>query len=186
MSFVEPAYGDRSLGDVLPAVACALRVDAGLPHVGLELPEAAHYVVFLVDGLGYELLRDHEEQAPFLHALIAGQAGPATVGVPSTTATSLTSLGTALPPGAHGVVGFTSRIPGTDDLLNALTWSKAVDPREWQPHTTAMARLASAGVHTTVVNKREFAGSGLTVAGHRGAEFVGADKVGERMAAVLA
>jgi hypothetical protein len=41
-------------------------------------------------------------------------------------------------------------------------------------------------VHTTVVNKREFAGSGLTVAGQRGAEFVGADKVGERMAAVVA
>ena len=41
-------------------------------------------------------------------------------------------------------------------------------------------------MHTTVVNKREFAGSGLTLAGQRGAEFVGADKVGERMAAVLA
>ena len=185
MTFVPPAYGDRSLADVLPAVARALGVDAGLPTVGLTLPEAARYVVFLVDGLGYELLRDHEEQAPFLHALLDGQE-PATVGVPSTTATSLTSLGTALPPGAHGVVGFTSRIPGTDDLLNALTWSKTVDPREWQPHPTALGRLAAAGVHTTVVNKREFAGSGLTVAGMRGAEFVGADKVGEKMAAVLA
>jgi hypothetical protein len=105
--------------------------------------------------------------------------------VPSTTATSLTSLGTALMPGTHGLVGFTSRIPGTDDLLNALTWSKSVDPREWQPHRTAFSRLAEAGVATTVVNKREFADSGLTVAGHRGAEFVGADKIGERMAAVL-
>jgi hypothetical protein len=36
-----------------------------------------------------------------------------------------------------------------------------------------------------VVNKREFAGSGLTIAGQRGARFVGADKVGERIAAVL-
>ena len=35
----------------------------------------------------------------------------------------------------------------------------------------------------TVVNKREFAGSGLTVAAHRGGDFVGADKVGERIAA---
>ena len=106
--------------------------------------------------------------------------------MPSTTATSLTSLGTALTPGTHGVVGFTSRIPGTDDLLNALMWSKSVDPREWQPHPTALGRLAAAGVHTTVVNKREFEGSGLTVAGQRGAEFVGADKVGERMAAAVA
>ena len=68
-----------------------------------------------------------------------------TAGVPSTTATSLTSLGTALPPGAHGLVGFTSRIPGTDDLLNALAWSKSVDPVEWQPHPTAFARLAAPG-----------------------------------------
>jgi hypothetical protein len=186
MTFVDPAYGQRSLGDVLPAVARALGVDAGLPEVALELPEADKYVVFLVDGLGYELLRDHPEQAPFLHALLKDQPEPGTVGVPSTTATSLTSLGTALPPGSHGVVGFTSRIPGTDELLNALTWNRNVDPCEWQPHTTALARLASVGVHTTVVNKREFAGSGLTVAGTRGAEFVGADRVGERMAAVLA
>jgi hypothetical protein len=184
MTFVEPAYGDRSLGDVLPAVARALGVDAGLPVTTLELPEARSYVVFLIDGLGYELLRDHPDQAPFLHELLDGQA-PATVGVPSTTATSLTSLGTALTPGAHGVVGFTSRIPGTDDLLNALMWSKSVDPRDWQPHPTALGRMASAGVHTTVVNKREFQESGLTLAGMRGAEFVGADKVGERMAAAI-
>ena len=183
MDFVEPAYGDRSLGDLLPAVARALRVDAGLPPSSIELPPADRYVVFLVDGLGYEQLRDHPEQAPFLHERLDRSL---TVGVPSTTATSLTSFGTALTPGTHGIVGFTSRIPGTDDLLNALTWSKSVDPREWQPHPTGLGRLAAAGVRTTVVNKREFAGSGLTVAGQRGAEFVGADKVGERMAAVLA
>ncbi len=38
----------------------------------------------------------------------------------------------------------------------------------------------------SVVNKREFAGSGLTMAAHRGADFVGADKVGERIAATVA
>ncbi|MGZ4473479.1 MAG: alkaline phosphatase family protein [Nocardioidaceae bacterium] len=183
MSFVEPAYHDRSLGELLPAIATALGVHAGLPETTLELPEAHSYVLFLVDALGYELLRDHPDEAPFLHAQLDGQA-PATVGVPSTTATSLTSLGTALTPGRHGVVGMTSRIPGTNHLLNALAWSKRVDPHEWQPHTTAMARLAAAGVHTTVVNRRDFATSGLTLAGQRGADFVGADKVGERIAAV--
>ncbi len=54
--------------------------------------------------------------------------------MPSTTATSLTSLGTGLPPGAHGLVGFTARIPGTDRLLNHLGWDKHVDPLEWQPN----------------------------------------------------
>ena len=66
-------------------------------------------------------------------------------GVPSTTATSLTSLGTALTPGQHGLVGYTSRVPGTDRLLNALLWDKQVDPLEWQPHPTGFARLARGG-----------------------------------------
>ena len=140
--------------------------------------------MFLVDGLGYELLRDHADQAPFLHALLAGpQPGHRRGALDDRDQPDLAGH-RADARARHGVVGFTSRIPGTDDLLNALTWSKAVDPREWQPHPTALGRLAAAGVHTTVVNKREFAGSGLTVAGQRGAEFVGADKVGERMAAV--
>ena len=184
--FTAPCYEDRSLGDVLPAVARAMGVEAGFHETSLVLPPAQRYVVFLVDGLGYELLRDHPEEAPFLHSLLDGQA-PATVGVPTTTATSLTSLGTALTPGRHGIVGYTSRIPGTDRLLNHLLWdNKALDARDWQPHPTAFGRLAAAGVHTTVVNKRDFAGSGLTIAGNRGAEFVAADRVGERLAAVLA
>ncbi len=183
--FTSPAYQDRSLGDVLPAVAEAMGVDAGFHEMSLRLPAGQRYVVFLVDGLGYELLRDHAEEAPYLHSLLAGTE-PATVGVPSTTATSLTSLSTALTPGHHGVVGYTCRIPGTDRLLNALSWDKQVDPRDWQPHRTAFARMADTGVRTTVVNKRDFAGSGLTVAGQRGADFVGADRAGERLAAVLA
>ena len=77
-------------------------------------------------------------------------------------------------------------MPGTDRLLNALSWDKRVDPIEWQPHQTAFARLTAAGVSVTAVNKREFAGSGLTIAAHRGATYVGADRVGERIAAVLA
>jgi hypothetical protein len=181
--FAAPAYADRSLTDVLPAVGRALGVDPGFDGSSLALPAAPAYVVFLVDGLGYELLRDNARLAPFLHSHLGE---PATVGVPTTTATSLTSLGTALPPGAHGVVGFTSRIPGTDKLLNALFWSSKIDPVAWQPHPTAFSRIAAAGVQTTVVNKREFESSGLTVAGHRGAEFVGADRVGERLAAVHA
>lgn len=186
--FVTPAYHDRSLSDVLPGVARALGVSSVFgpeqaDPAGLVLPEADSYVVFLIDGLGYELLRDHPDDAPFLHSLLNGSE-PGTAGVPSTTATSLTSLGTALTPGTHGVVGYTSRIPGSDNLLNALAWSKAVDPSEWQPHLTAFGRLAEVGVHTSQVNKREFAGSGLTVAGARGAEYVGADRLGERLVAV--
>ena len=187
-AFVEPAYGSRSLVDVVPAVGAAIgvkhRPDEQVPG-GLVLPEAPAYVVFLVDGLGARLLERYAEAAPYLASLIGSQA-PGTAGVPSTTATSLSSLGTALPPGAHGLVGFTSRIPGTERLLNALAWDKQVDPKEWQPHATAFTGLRLNGASVTVINKREFRGSGLTVAAHRGAEFVGADRVGERLAAAVA
>jgi hypothetical protein len=188
--FVDPAYGNRSLVDVVPAVAAAI----GVPHrpaapgaggEGLTLPEAPAYVVFLIDGLGALLLEKHAHAAPYLSSLLVGQL-PGTAGVPTTTATSLTSLGTALPPGAHGLVGFTSRIPGTDRLLNALAWDRNVDPKEWQPHATAFTGLRLNGAAVTIINKREFRGSGLTVAAHRGADFVGADRVGERIAAAVA
>ena len=182
--FTPPAYGDRSLADVVPSVARALGVELDGHPAGLELPPAPSYVLFLVDGMGAELLARHAHVAPYLTSLVA-EGSTGTAGVPSTTATSLTSLGTGLVPGAHGLVGFTARIPGTDRLLNHLWWDKGVDPEAWQPHPTAFGRLARAGVHVTSVNKRDFAGSGLTVASQRGATYVGADRVGERIAATV-
>ena len=176
---VLPRYGAESLSEVLPSAVAAL--GTGAPNV-LELPPARSYVVFLIDGLGHSLLRDSADEAPYLSSLLGE---PLTSGVPSTTATSLTSLGTGLPPGAHGMVGFTSRIPGTNRLLEALRWDSRVDPREWQPHPTAFERARAAGVTATVVSKRSFKGSGLTEASQRGAEYVGADTIGERISGAV-
>jgi predicted AlkP superfamily pyrophosphatase or phosphodiesterase len=179
---VEPRYGRGALVDVLPAALAATGAP-GWPSA-ITLPPAPSYVVFLVDGLGWGLLRRHRDVAPYLNAL-ADSSEPITCGLPSTTATSLTSLGTALPPGRHGVVGFTSRVPGTDTLLDALRWDQPVDPREWQPHETVFGRARAAGVATTTVSKRVFQGSGLTVASQRGADYVGADTPGERISATV-
>ncbi|WP_235736114.1 alkaline phosphatase family protein [Nocardioides alcanivorans] len=178
---LRPAYGERSLSDVVPGVAVALGA-APRGDSGLTLPEAPGYVIFLIDGMGETLLRRHATLAPFLSSLVDS---PGTAGVPSTTATSLTSLGTGLTPGQHGLVGYTARIPGSNRLINHLAWDAGVDPLAWQPHEPAFERLAATDVHVTVVNRREFEGSGLTVAGQRGASFVGANKVGERIAGVL-
>lgn len=183
--FVEPAYGHRALGDVVPAVGRALGTDALPAPTGLVLPEAPAYVVFLVDGLGATLLERYAEHAPYLASLQATSGAAGTAGVPSTTSTSLTSLGTGLPPGTHGLVGFTSRVPETGKLLNALFWDKSVDPLQWQPHPTAFSRLTDEGVRVDVVNKREFDRSGLTIAAHRGAGYIGADRVGERIAGAV-
>jgi hypothetical protein len=177
--FVEatsPEYGTGSLAELLPSAVAAVG-GRGWDNV-LGLPEMDSYAIFLVDGLGQTLLRKHADEAPYLAGLLGSTL---TSGVPSTTATSLTSLGTGLPPGSHGVVGFTSRIPGTNRLLEALRWDKHIDPREWQSHPTVFTRARESGVGATVVSKRMFEGSGLTEASQRGASYVGADTVGERI-----
>lgn len=182
---VAPAYGSASLTDLVPSAAAMLADSAGESPSGrarnvLGLPPAPRVVLLLIDGLGLLQLERYAADAPYLCSLARRTL---TCGVPSTTATSLTSLGVGLTPGEHGVVGYTSRIPGTDRLLNALRWDDGVDAEEWQPHPTALAAATRAGVATTVVNKRAFEGSGLTVASQRGVDFVPADSAGERLAA---
>ncbi len=177
---VAPLYLGRSLCSVLPSAVAAMGTRGW--HDALGLPGAESYVVFLVDGLGWHLLQRQADTAPYLSSLLGE---PMTCGVPSTTATSLTSLGTGRAPGAHGVVGFTSRIPGTNTLLDALKWDVDVDPRDWQIHDTVFTRARATGVNVVAIGKRAFEGSGLTVASQRGAEFVGADSPGERISAAV-
>ncbi|MFG1813791.1 alkaline phosphatase family protein [Kribbella sp. NPDC049174] len=175
---VAPQYGGGSLADVLPSVAGALSV----PHEQnlLGLPPAPRYAVLLFDGLGWNLLQRNADVAPYLSSLLpTGRS--LTAGVPSTTAVSLTSLGTGLPPGAHGIVGYTSIVPESGALLNALQWDAAVDPRRWQPHGTVFDRVAAAGVATRNVSKARFDTSGLTAAAFRGSAHRGADTIQDRL-----
>ncbi|MFF0343229.1 alkaline phosphatase family protein [Kribbella sp. NPDC004875] len=175
---VSPQYGGGALADVLPSVAGALSVPGETNLLGL--PTAPRYAVLLLDGLGWNLLQRYADAAPYLSSLIP-QSRHLTAGVPSTTAVSLTSLGTGLPPGAHGIVGYTSIVPESGALLNALAWDAPVDPRRWQPHGTVFDRMAAAGVATRNVSKARFDSSGLTMAAFRGSKHRGADTVEDRL-----
>lgn len=142
------------------------------------LPPAQRAVVVLADGLGADLLRRRSGHAPFLRASTAGQ-DPAiprvlSAGFPSTTATSMGTFGTGLPPGAHGLAGYQVRVPGSDRLFNELDWVDGPDPRQWQPQQTVFERAAAAGIPVTMVGPAKFDGSGLTTAALRGARFAGA------------
>lgn len=170
--------GDRpTLETLLPSVAVAVGATGFADR--LALPPAPRYVVLLIDGLGWGLLREHADAAPFLASLPGRDDLCSTV--PSTTATSLTSLGTGLRPGAHGMVGYTVRVPGTSQRLNTLQWDVDVDPGRWQPHRTVLERLADAGVDAAVVNDRKFTDSGLTRCSQRGVPFHGIDSAWERL-----
>jgi predicted AlkP superfamily pyrophosphatase or phosphodiesterase len=136
----------------------------------IGLPAGRRYVVLLVDGLG-DLLLSHAggTVAPYL---TAHRVRSITSGVPSTTVTSLTSLGTGLIPGEHGMVGYSFREPG-GEILNALTWNVPVDPSDLQPRATLLERLSSAGVRVANVSPERFLGTGLTSVALRGGSFLG-------------
>jgi hypothetical protein len=165
-----PGYGQHSVADLLPGIAANFGVPGCRDVAGV--PESRRYLLILVDGLGWHQLRQAGDAAPHLAGL-QDAARSLTAPVPSTTATSLTSLGTGLPPGQHGIVGYLSRIPGTGQLLNALSWTADPEPRSYQPRPTLFERVADAGVAVCTVSPRRFAGSGLTAAAQRGAQFVG-------------
>ena len=177
---IYPEYGRASLADLLPSVLAALDVPGADDRIGLPLAGVRRVAVLLVDGLGYEQLPVAAPVAPTLADLSTGRLGTAgelTAGFPSTTPTSLVSLGTGMPPGAHGILGFTVRVPGTARVLNHIEWWDDPDPARWQPLRTQFDRAAAAGVCVRVVSRSRFAGSGLTLAAYRGAPYLAAEDV---------
>lgn len=133
--------------------------------------------MFLIDGLGWEQLRAHPEDTPFLNSLLGSSRGgtgrPITAGYPATTATSLASVGTGLPPGAHGLPGYTVRNPDTGALMNQLRWQPWTAPGPWQPYPTVFGLAHAAGVHAAQVSSPTFANTPLTKVALSGGEFHG-------------
>ncbi|SDO77350.1 Type I phosphodiesterase / nucleotide pyrophosphatase [Klenkia soli] len=179
-----PAYGTATLADVLPSVASCLGV-GGPDPLGLTdvLRGARRVAVLLVDGLGADLVRAHPDLAPTLTAL-AGPLGDLQAPCPSTTPVSLTSLGTGLPPGSHGVLGFVTDVPGQDRALTHTQWTDDPDPATWQARPTVFQQLAAADVPAAVVGPYAYAGSGLTRAAYRGARYAPAVSPGDLAAAL--
>jgi hypothetical protein len=176
-----PIYGERTLGAVLPGVAAAMGVPTGLPAV--PFPACRSACVVLLDGLGLELLVEVGAEAPFLSGLLDGPGLLA--GCPSTTATSMGSLGTGLAPGVHGLLGYEVLDPDRGVLLNELKWDAGTDPLLWQPHPTVFGTLGAAGVAVTRIGNPEFRDSGLTAAALRGGNFIGAKRLRSRVDAAV-
>ncbi len=182
---VAPPYGEGTLAELMPAVATALGAPVAADSGRLVLAPAPRAVVLLVDGLGDVLLRARSGHAPFLRSLLA-DGRRLSSGFPSTTATSMGSFGTGLPPGGHGLVGYEVLDPERDVLLNELSWEPHVDPHVWQPNPTVFERLDAGGVPVTRIGPAFFDGSGLTESALRGGAFVGAGTLTERVDAAVA
>ena len=169
-----PRWGESTLADLLPSIAAHLgHPDAGAPVI--DLPQANRYVLVLVDGLGYDILKQGLSIAPYFASLF-GDAATLTATVPSTTATSLTSLGTGVTPAEHGIVGYSFRDPETGAVFNSLAWNTPTAPETLQCCPTWFERLTEAGHASHAVVPIRFDGSGLTRSALRGQVVSGLER----------
>lgn len=153
----------------------------------LGVPTARTACVVMVDGLGSRQLAERGGHAPFLRGRLA-DARHVTSGFPSTTATSLTMLGTGEHAGRTGMLGYTVRDPGTGGLLNLLSWQQSrLQPRQWQSVPTLAEQCAALpdAPWLVSVGPRRFASSGLTEAALRGPRYLPAESLADRVDASL-
>ncbi|MFT3662194.1 MAG: alkaline phosphatase family protein [Gordonia sp. (in: high G+C Gram-positive bacteria)] len=163
-----------TLADLTPSAASAL----GFGDTrALPVPDGHTVVMLLVDGLGDLLLGDHAALAP---TLSAHRVRAMCAGFPSTTAASLTALGTGLGSGEHGILGYSfvprDLDPDARHVLNALRWTldtadgpsaaRLFPAADVQPAPSMFDELARAGVDVVAVMPGEFAGTGLTLAAY--------------------
>jgi hypothetical protein len=181
-----PHYGADTLCDVGPSLLAALGVAEETN--ALHLPDTARVMLFVVDGLGWVGLQAHADAAPYLSSM---KGRVLTAGFPSTTVTSLASLGTGLPPGQHGLTGYTTYMAEAGAVVNWLAWRSVGEgadlrdrlvPEVVQPQPTIWERADAAGVTTTVCTFDNFADTGLTRAVLRGGRWGGTVAEGDAIA----
>ncbi|MDO5721236.1 MAG: alkaline phosphatase family protein [Actinomycetaceae bacterium] len=145
----------------------------------LHLEGIRRAVVVMVDGMGAEAVSVYRAYLPFLRSHENEFVSAKTI-IPSTTASAITAFTTGGLPAATRMVGWA--VADGDKTTDLLSFSNAsVSPEDRQQVPTLFQRARSLGVSSAVVNARKFAASGLTRAALRGAQYVGADSLVERV-----
>ena len=158
----------------MPSIFAGLNLVGTVDSIGAGASPSGRELLFLIDGFGADVLADYALDAPTLASL----AQPRTIrtSFPSTTSTSLATLTTGEMPGAHGMLGYTVRVPRSSGrVLNSLKWDERVDPQIWQPVPTLFERGVAAGITVTHVAAKRYEGTGFTRAVFRGAHYRGAN-----------
>lgn len=171
----------------MPSIFAGLNLTDTQDFAGCGESPSGREILFLIDGFGADLLAQYGQNAPTISAMT--QLHQVKTSFPSTTSTSLATLTTGSMPGAHGMMGYTVRVPRSSGrVLNSLKWDERVDPEIWQPVPTLFQRATSAGITVSHVAAKRYEETGFTRAVFRGAHYRGAnitsDLVNETIAAL--
>lgn len=170
---------DLRLAQVLPSAAAAVGVAGFSDDLGIGSIRVA--VVCLIDGLGATLIEDNSHLFDSLHDVDGGSIEAA---FPTTTPTGLTTLGTGLDPGEHGIVGASFWLPEDSRILSPLHWGRHPTPEAVQPEPTVFEQVEKSGVRAVTIAPSAYVRSGLTTAALRGSEYLTADSIVERVEAL--
>lgn len=185
---MEGYWKDRRVAPLLSDLSQSVFATLGLPSatnvLNLSPNDGRRECILLIDGMGMNALGLVKQSLPIFSQLSLHTQLSATF--PSTTSSSLTSLGTGEHVGAHGMVGYTMRVPhsGTPErLLNALKWDERVDPHNWQSSPTLFERGRQWGLNVTHIAAKRYEETGFTRAALRGANYRGVNVIDEMVKA---
>ena len=139
------------------------------PDLGTALPDAATYLLVLLDGLGDAQLA-HPAAAP----LAAARRGALDAPFPTTTTVSLATIATGLPPARHGLIAYQLWLPDREQVANTIKWTTlwgdpmGLDFDGFLPRPNLWERAAAAGVEPIVIQPLNFGGTPLSRVLYRG------------------
>ncbi|MGA1346195.1 MAG: alkaline phosphatase family protein [Ilumatobacteraceae bacterium] len=163
-----PDYDGANVRGIVPALLAG-------PHP--ETPSwfpspvsgAENVVLLVLDGLGWEQLRERAVMAPTLSAMVGG---PIMTVAPSTTATALTSIATGLTPAEHGIIGYRTLLGG--EVTNMLRWASGDrDRRHDAPPSSVQPAPAFCGQRVPVVTAHELTATPFSEAHLRPGALIG-------------
>jgi len=184
-----PDYSGGSLPNLVAELEWRLTGSAPFdrlhPHLSDRIPDAASYVLMMIDGLG-----DHQLGHPRAWSLAAARQGTLDAPFPTTTTVSLATVASGLPPSRHGVIGHFMLLEGHPHPVNVLRWVDSTGRpvpvrRHIIPSPNLWERLAAAGVEPITVQPRGYSDTPLTRVLYRGCRFEGVDSMSDFVQAVL-
>ena len=164
------------LGDVLISALASVRGESN----PLSLPKRRSVLVLLVDGLGMKNIKEAGAYAGFLNNQ---QSIEASCFYPSTTASSIVSFATGVPPWENNFIGYQVFDRESNQAMNLLSgWESQGHAKAFQELATVSETAISLGIEFHTIAPAVYKESGFTVATMRGSAFHGLSSIAERFA----